>query len=131
MPCFDPEGVIFITNKWDTITLKKKDSDDDSDDDDEEIKTWESIKSDIERRWPAVKENNMFKMILTDVSNRQENPSTREFKKFLKVLESNVEKAKNIRVLTHLRFTQELLTNIHKGLQARLDLGEKRSNRLS
>lgn len=67
MPCFDPEGVIFITNKWDTITLKKKDSDDDSDDDDEEIKTWESIKSDIERRWPAVKENNMFKMILTDV----------------------------------------------------------------
>lgn len=125
MPCFDPEGVIFITNKWDTITLKKKDSDDDSDDDDEEIKTWESIKSDIERRWPAVKENNMFKMILTDVSNRQENPSTREFKKFLKVLESNVEKAKNIRVLTHLRFTQELLTNIHKGLQARLDLGEK------
>lgn len=67
MPCFDPEGVIFITNKWDTITLKKKDSDDDSDDDDEEIETWESIKSDIERRWPAVKENNIFKMILTDV----------------------------------------------------------------
>lgn len=55
MPCFDPEGVIFVTNKWDTITMKKKDSDDDSDDDDEERNTWESIKLDIKRRWPAVK----------------------------------------------------------------------------
>lgn len=38
------------------------------------------------------------------VSQKQENSSTKEFQNFLKILESNVEKAENIRVLRHLRF---------------------------
>lgn len=62
MPCFNPENVIFITNKWDTIF-----SEDDSSDEDEETKTWNTLKTDIKRRWPSVREEHIFKMNLKDV----------------------------------------------------------------
>lgn len=63
MPCFDPRNVIFITNKWDTLF-----SEDDSSDEDEETKTWNTLKSDIKRRWPSVREELIFKMNLKDVN---------------------------------------------------------------
>lgn len=65
MPCFDPKDVIFITNKWDTI--QNKDKDEDSSDDDEETKVWENIKSNVKQRWLSVREENIFKMNLTEV----------------------------------------------------------------
>lgn len=63
MPCFDPRNVIFITNKWDTLF-----SEDDSSDENEETKTWNTLKSDIKRRWPSVREELIFKMNLKDVN---------------------------------------------------------------
>lgn len=63
MPYFDPRNVIFITNKWDTLF-----SEDDSSDEDEETKTWNTLKSDIKRRWPSVREELIFKMNLKDVN---------------------------------------------------------------
>lgn len=63
MPCFDPRNVIFITNKWDTLY-----SEDDSSDEYEETKTWNTLKSDIKRRWPSVREELIFKMNLKDVN---------------------------------------------------------------
>lgn len=63
MPCFDPRNVIFITNKWDTLY-----SEDDSSDEDEETKTWNTLKDNIKRRWPSVKEELIFKMNLKDVN---------------------------------------------------------------
>lgn len=63
MPCFDPDDVIFITNKWDNIKI-----DEDVGDLDEEISnTWESIISEIKTCWPAVKQEHIFKMNLLDV----------------------------------------------------------------
>lgn len=62
MPCFDPKNVIFITNKWDTLV-----SEDDSSDEDEETKTGNTLKTDIKRRWPSVREELIFKMNLKDV----------------------------------------------------------------
>lgn len=35
MPCFDPQDVIFITNKWDTIENNAEGSDENSSDDDD------------------------------------------------------------------------------------------------
>lgn len=64
MPCFDPREVIFITNKWDTITS----STDDSSDEDEERKTWNTVMTNIKEQWPAVKVENIFKMNLKDVN---------------------------------------------------------------
>lgn len=61
MPCFDLEDVIFVTNKWDTIPKN-----DDSSEDDETY-TWKTIESDIKRRWPFVKEENIFRMNLVEV----------------------------------------------------------------
>ena len=61
MPCFDPEDVIFITNKWDAINQ------DDSDSEDEEARTWEKNLFDIKSSWPQVTEKNIFKMSLKEV----------------------------------------------------------------
>lgn len=65
MPCFNPENVIFITNKWDSLNTNN--TDEDSSDDDEESKVWENIKSNVKERWPSVREENIFKMNLKDV----------------------------------------------------------------
>lgn len=63
MPCFNPENVIFITNKWDTIANDEEDSSDE----DEETKTWNTLRDNIKRRWPSVKEEFIFKMNLREV----------------------------------------------------------------
>lgn len=63
MPCFNPENVIFITNKWDTIVHDEEDSSDE----DEETKTWNTLRDNIKRRWPSVKEEFIFKMNLREV----------------------------------------------------------------
>ncbi|XP_052691975.1 uncharacterized protein LOC128170024 [Crassostrea angulata] len=98
MPCFECDNVIFITNKWDTIVTEY-----DSSEEDEETKTWKKLQSDIKERWPLVKEENIFKLNLKDVSHEQQNCSTKEFKRFRQVLELNIKKAENIRVERHLR----------------------------
>lgn len=121
MPCFNPENVIFITNKWDNILHDE----DDSSDEDEETKTWNNVKDDIKRRWPSVKEEFIFKMNLRDVSPGKKNFSTEQFEEFKRVLETMVTNAENNRVTQHLRFLQEMLNNISKGLHARIELGKK------
>lgn len=61
MPCFDPENVIFITNKWDGIRsmygVEKTKKD-----------LWEKINEDIKRYWPCVQEKHIFRMNIIDVS---------------------------------------------------------------
>lgn len=68
MPCFDPHEVIFITNKWDTIEQNAEGSDGNSSEDDDVTKTWEVLKENIKHNWPSVKEENIYKMNLKDVS---------------------------------------------------------------
>lgn len=63
MPCFNPENVIFITNKWDTVANDEEDSSDK----DKETKTWDILKDNIKRRWPSVKEEFIFRMNLREV----------------------------------------------------------------
>lgn len=65
MPCFKPENVIFITNKWDVIDVSN--TEEDSSDEDEKHIVWEDIKSNIKQRWPSVREEHIFKMNLKDV----------------------------------------------------------------
>lgn len=65
MPCFKPENVIFITNKWDVIDVSN--TDEDSSDEDEKRIVWEDIKSNIKQRRPSVREEHIFKMNLKDV----------------------------------------------------------------
>lgn len=121
MPCFNPENVIFITNKWDTIVHDEEDSSDE----DEETKTWNTLRDNIKRRWPSVKEEFIFKMNLREVSPGKKNFSTEQFDEFKTVLETMVTNAENNRVMQHLRFLQEMLNNISKGLHARIELGKK------
>lgn len=59
---FDPEDIIFITNKWDHISMH-----DDSSDEDEDVLIWNSFKSALRNIWSHVKEKNIFRMNILDV----------------------------------------------------------------
>lgn len=61
MPCFDPEDVIFITNKWDSIRSR-------FDVEKEREELWEKIKIDLKKKWPNVKDSHIFRMNFLDVS---------------------------------------------------------------
>ena len=65
MPCFDPRDVLFVTNKWDTITSCDSDSEEENL---QKEKTWEDLRAKIERQWPLVKEEHIFKMSLKEVN---------------------------------------------------------------
>lgn len=65
MPCFDPADVLFLTNKWDIAT--KGSTNDDSSDEDGEVGIWTELKSDIRQCWRPVKEENIYKLSLTEV----------------------------------------------------------------
>lgn len=69
MPCFNPENVVFITNKWDLVQkqIESSDEDDSENKREEEIGIWENLKKVIKQMWPLVREENIFKMNLKDV----------------------------------------------------------------
>lgn len=60
MPCFHPESVIFLTNKWDLVELQ-------AEDEEEVPQVWERLKSDLQRRWPSVREEHIFRLNLKEV----------------------------------------------------------------
>lgn len=70
MLCFDFQDVIFIINKWDIIESNVVGSDENSSDDDDVMKIWEVLKVIIKQNWLFVKEKNIYKMNLKDVSMR-------------------------------------------------------------
>lgn len=117
--CCEPEDAIFITNKWDAITCENK-----TDLEAEISRTWKEVKSSIQKGWPSVKEENIFRINILEVSD-DENDSTREFRKFREKLVSIVKRTQNVRILQHLSYLQSLLKNISDGLNDRLDLENK------
>lgn len=63
---FDPEDIIFITNKWDHLSMHD-DSSDEDEDEYEDVLIWNSFKSALRKIWPHVKEKNIFRMNILDV----------------------------------------------------------------
>lgn len=61
MICFDPEDVIFITNKWDSVKSQL-------DVEEEKELLWEKLKKDIKSKWPFVREEHIFRMNTIEVS---------------------------------------------------------------
>ncbi|XP_062583224.1 uncharacterized protein LOC134244994, partial [Saccostrea cucullata] len=90
MPCFDPKGVIFITNKWDALQGTHEDGE-------EDIRT---------RTWRHVK-----KGISDDVGT---------FKEIQETLDNVIKENENIRVKHHFNFLQKLLDDIKIDIRARL-----------
>lgn len=128
MPCFDPKNVVFITNKWDLVKQQIDSSDEDDEDDsdkEEESEIFKEIKMDIKKKWPLVRERNIFQMILKDVSSLKRHGSTTPFKEFQKILASLVRKAEGLRVVKHLSFLQDILKIILKGIKIRTEMVEK------
>lgn len=58
---FDAKDAIFVTNKWDSIRCEV-------DDEKARGKTWDLLKKDIKRAWNAVREENIFRMSLIEVT---------------------------------------------------------------
>lgn len=73
MPCFDPQDVIFITNKWDTI-----DSQYDVEKEKEDL--WKKINMVLKKQWSHVKEGNVFRMNITRVSIKLSSKTNRALK---------------------------------------------------
>ncbi|XP_062577860.1 uncharacterized protein LOC134239723 isoform X1 [Saccostrea cucullata] len=119
MPCFDQRSVIFITNKWDSI---KKDPEDSSDEDEVE-KTWKKLSERIKRHWPSVRKENIFRMNLTDVY--QKETATLEFNQFRRCLEKMVMENENIRTTEHFRYLYTLLDDVCTGVRTRQELVKK------
>lgn len=66
---FDLEDVIFISNKWDQVSMFGYSSDEsDVDSEDENFSKWNCLKFDIKSIWPSVKEKNIFRTSLAHVS---------------------------------------------------------------
>lgn len=59
---------MFVTNKWDTIEHNAEGSDENSSDEDDVTKTWNTLKANIKKHWSSVKEENIYRMSLKDVS---------------------------------------------------------------
>lgn len=127
MPCFSPENVVFIANKWDLVVkqIEKTDEDSSDSDDENESEIWEQLKSDIKQEWPLVTEEHILKMTLKDVSSTRKNDSTTTFTDFQKILASLVKKAEDLRVVEHLGFLQTILKKILEGINVRKEMGEK------
>lgn len=60
MPGFHPESVIFLTNKWDLVALQ-------ANDEKEVTQVWERLRSDLQRTWPSVREEHIFRLNLKEV----------------------------------------------------------------
>lgn len=61
MPSFDPSDVIFVTNKWDSIRSQRSVIK-------EQEQLWKNINLDIEKAWPHVRKDHVFRMNTLDVS---------------------------------------------------------------
>lgn len=63
MPCFDPEDVIFILNKWDTIRDRRgKEFEKEK-----RENVWNKLKGILKENWPCLKEENIFRLNLEEV----------------------------------------------------------------
>lgn len=60
MPCFHPESVIFLTNKWDLVALQVEEET-------EMAQVWETLKTGLRKRWPRVREEHIFRLNFKEV----------------------------------------------------------------
>ncbi|XP_062620643.1 uncharacterized protein LOC134282231, partial [Saccostrea cucullata] len=93
MPCFDPKGVIFITNKWDALQGTHEDGEEDI-----RTRTWRHVKTSIKRNWPDVKEENIFQLSLLNVK-KGISDDVDTFKKIQETLDNVIRENENIRKL--------------------------------
>lgn len=65
MPCFNPEDVMFLTNKWDIIEPKEYSSTDEEDNTEKEnqhTETFRSINMKLKMGWPHINPKNIFRI---------------------------------------------------------------------
>lgn len=118
MPCFHPENVMFVTNKWKIAAMQTKQA--------ELNNMWETLPSKLKDIWPVVNKENIFRIDLHEESSDNQNIASTSFGDFMKMLESMSKKSENLRTLQHLRFLKTMLINILKSMHARIKLKEDR-----
>lgn len=121
MPCFDPQDVMFLTNKWDSV-------DNDSDDEEgesEQDKTMQEIQYKLEKGWGFISPKNLFKVSLKQVNKKIKSEFTDEYKRFEQVLLETIDRNENKRMKYYYRFLKTFTSNAQRGTLARLQLLER------
>ncbi|XP_056003569.1 uncharacterized protein LOC125663164 [Ostrea edulis] len=88
MPCFEPDDVLFVINKWNLLQYSAKseetsdtasdDSDDEEDEEEpinEEEEIWNTIVNKIKAVWPTLTEDQIFRLNLCYVRTYNANPN--------------------------------------------------------
>lgn len=110
MVSFCPEDVIFLLNKWDTL------SDEDEKDIEEYLKKSKQI---LHRYWEELDESCVFKVSATKAL-KKEPEYTRLFDSFVKVLKDVITKSEKKRVGLHLGFIRNFLDECDRVLSTKL-----------
>lgn len=122
MPCFDPGEAIFLTNKWDSI---ENDQESDEDEEDSISQTWTSIKDKLEKCWPSVQPEKIFRISLKEVAKGVKSIFTDDYVRFEAVLRKTIDNNQDKRVDFYFRFIQQFAKNAEQGTLARLKALER------
>lgn len=68
MPCFDPREVFFLTNQWDIVENDDDDEANNEKSDNTESRTWKLILYKLQKGWPGVNEQKIYKTSLKQVN---------------------------------------------------------------
>ncbi|XP_056002375.1 uncharacterized protein LOC125662212 isoform X4 [Ostrea edulis] len=115
MPCFNPESVVFLTNKWDLIRTDKEKK---------------VISARLEKRlfkeWHTMSSKNLFKVSLKEVNEQKTTPNTIEYREFEDRLKETITAYQNKRMHTHTRFLDQLTKDLchvfDSGIESGVDI---------
>lgn len=65
---FEASSAIFMTTKWDEIQELSKSSSDGMQERSETEKTWSAVTTNLEKEWPLIVKENIFRVSLSDLS---------------------------------------------------------------
>lgn len=118
MVSFCPEDVIFLLNKWDTL----------SDEDEREIEKYlKKSKEILHRYWEELDESCVFKISATKAL-KKEPEYTKLFDSFVEVLKDVITKSEKKRVGLHLRFIRTFLDECDRVLSTKLLCVEQKAD---
>ncbi|XP_056003655.1 uncharacterized protein LOC130049730 [Ostrea edulis] len=117
---FEASSAIFMTTKWDEIQELSKSSSDGMQERSETEKTWSAVTTNLEKEWPLIVKENIFRVSLSDLSTQNTELSD-EFRRFLDLLHRSIDVNLERRYYKHLKFLEKLLTQIESCMLAKIN----------
>lgn len=120
MVSFSPKDVIFLLNKWDTI----------SNEDDDQLESFmEETKECLHKWWKDVDDSCIFRTSATKVS-EDEKAYIQVFEKFREALKDVITRNKNKRIKIHIKFLKDFLDEFHRVLTTKLAVAKQSTDEI-